>query len=449
MKRDCIFSRVSAAVMAVMLIFSLSFTAYAADDAGSAELVLSSDGLNISAKISVSEEEEALSAGASMTYEGQELAGLTAYFSAKALALESTVLDKPYGIALENLAENLEKSVFAPDSGSIYALDEDVYNRLMDALSAENAQEIYSDTELAAIGESVNVIANALSDAFASVSSYLTMSVANAVLNVNGEDISVNQISYSGDSAMLLALYDALAEELASDEELQSAVAVLIDLAAARSDEISVTGQEAVQTILENKEELHQSLESNLEETPFTLSFTASTTAQSQFVGADLSLAMGEDAFSVSLRISEAQDYYLLEMASGGSTFAAEFEITEDTEEALALRYAIYSDNEEAFAVMFTLDKSAQTFELSYGADGEAAGAVSGYYESSDEMFSLVVDKINGEEFGGTLALNLRSADTLMVPDFTELLDLNEEEINSVLQKLSDGLEELQQFFGE
>ena len=73
---------------------------------------------------------------------------------------------------------------------------------------------------------------------------------------------------------------------------------------------------------------------------------------------------------------------------------------------------------------------------------------VSGSYANSDNLFTLVVDKVNGESFGGTLTLNVRTDDTVTMPAFSELTRLEETEFASVVEALQTGLATIGQLFG-
>ena len=131
------YRRLLALVMAVAMVFGLAVTASAADDAYSAEVVVETQGLTISGKVAFSPADAALLMGANMLSGGQSFAGINAYVSATALVLESPFLKEVYGVEFATLAENLKTSIFAPDSGSQFALDEDTFQQLQSILNGE------------------------------------------------------------------------------------------------------------------------------------------------------------------------------------------------------------------------------------------------------------------------------------------------------------------------
>ncbi len=450
--------RLLALVMALAMVFSLTAAASAADDAVSVEFVLSSEGMEASAKIAVSPEEAALAIGAGLVLNGENFGGLTAYFNSKAAVLESSFLDKAYGVELEKLAENLGSSIFAPDSGTQFALDEDTYNQIVEMLSGDLADRLpeaapEADVDPEALGAAANALTGALSQVMTDISTKLTMQVSSATLTVNGQEVPVSQVIASGDSETVLGIWDSFIGSLEGDAELQSAVAVLVDALGAYSSEINVTGEEFVAALLEQAPELRQSLADDLADAPIAISATVCTASESQqLVKLALGVTVGEDAVSGTLLMSEAQDFFRLEMDENGDATALQFDVTESTDAAFGFHFGAYEGEQEVTAVTFGLDKSAQTFQVGIvsAADEESEGvdtSLSGYYEETDDRFSLVIDKVNGEEFGGAMAMNLRSSDTLTFPSFTEITQLKETEFAAVLEALTAGLSSVSQLF--
>ena len=443
-------SRLLALVMALALVFSLSAAAFA-DDAGSVEFVLSSEGMEASAKWAFSLEEPVLSLGAGLVVNGENLAGLTAYLSAKALALESNFLDKAYGIELEKLADNLASSIFAPNSGSQYALDEDTYNQIQELLSGGLTSRLTTpQTELDtdALASAVTALVEMASQVVADIGPTLSVQMSPAVVTINDQQVSASQVVASGSSDTLLAIWDSVLGKLEADPQLQNALAVLVDAAATYSDDLQVSGQEFVAAMLENAPELSQSL------APVTFSCSVYTATESQTpVKMGTEITIGEETVSGFLVMSEAKDFFRLEMNDGYETTALQFHISQNTDTDLAFRFGSYQGEIEVTSVRFQLDKSAQTFQVGIDtADGEEEVGIhttfSGYYEDTDGRFSLVLDKVDDQEFGGTLAVHVRSNDTLTFPSYTELTQLSETEFAAALEALATGLETLNQLLG-
>ena len=194
-------SRLLALLMALAMMLSLASAAFAATDAASAEIIVSGDNFNLTGKLACSEEENALSMGASMTVDGENTVDLTGYFSTKALVLVSTLLDAPYGIEYAKLAENLPDSVFAPDSGSQFALDQEGYDQLLERFSrvaamGADAAELpdESGADISGLTDAIVALVPAFSQGIEAASKNMTMESSTGKLTINGTEVNVQTV---------------------------------------------------------------------------------------------------------------------------------------------------------------------------------------------------------------------------------------------------------------
>ena len=95
---------------------------------------------NASGKVYFSERNKAVMlSDVELKYESFKVNG-EAYLSSKEFYVEeNNILKGAYGAEFEDLATELSKSIFAPKSGSEYALDQEIYDKLIDIL--ENLDE--------------------------------------------------------------------------------------------------------------------------------------------------------------------------------------------------------------------------------------------------------------------------------------------------------------------
>ena len=469
-------ARLLAAVMAFVMLFALAAPASAEGDAVSVEVVLAAEGMEASGKIAISPE-MVLSIGAQLLLNGECYAGLTGYAGPEAVVLESSFLSKAYGVALADLAENLKGSIFAPDSGSQFALDEDSYNSLLEILSGEFLS-VSGETAVAAVsGENAGVLTDAFSvlgeavgQAANDISDKLAMESAPAVVNINGEDVDVTRMRVAMSTEAIISFYDELLDALESNTDLQGAVATIVDAFSTLAAEYTSTsgeegdavpsGEEAVQMILENLDDVKQSLTDALNEAAVSVAFTVCLAGEEQLpVELTAEITSGEQTVSGTFTMSPAIDFIRLEAVdSDGSVTAVQFDITENSDAALGFHVGSYNGETELFSLNYRQDKAEQTFEVTLaeaGYDVEAetfsgtvSTSVSGYYAVTDTLLALTIDKVDGQEFGGTLTLNIRTDDTVTLPSFTELTKLKEAEFADVIQALSDGFDSLNALFG-
>lgn len=444
-------SRLLALLMALAMMLSLASAAFAATDATSAEIIVSADNFNLTGKLAYSEEENALSMGASMTVDGENTVDLTGYFSAKALVLVSALLDAPYGIEYAKLAENLPDSVFAPDSGSQFALDQEDYDQLLELVSGvaamgEDAAELpdVSGVDISGLTDAIVALVPAFSQGIEAASKNMTMESSTGKLTINGTEVNVQTVKVQYGTASVIALYDAVLSAAKDDEAAQNAIATLIDLVNATGEDLGVTGAEFVQALVEHNQEMRDSMAEALGQYDIQCEVTASANEEgTALVEAGVKLSMDGEPVEVKLQMSESLDYLCLDLNAGGETAALVFAVTENSEDALAFRFSVLSGEDED-AVVYTQDKKAQTFDVSMveTVSGQTTTTtVSGHYVVEEDLLSLVVDTLDGQDMGGSVTLNLRTNDTLTVPSFTEITKLTEEELMNVFQSFAPGVE--------
>lgn len=444
-------SRLLALLMALAMMLSLASAAFAATDATSAEIIVSGDNFNLTGKLAYSEEENALSMGASMAVDGENTIDLTGYFSAKALVLVSALLDAPYGIEYAKLAENLPDSVFAPDSGSQFALDQEDCDQLLELVSGAaamgaDAAELpdVSGVDISGLTDAIVALVPAFSQGIEAASKNMTMESSTGKLTINGTEVNVQTVKVQYGTASVIALYDAVLSAAKDDEAAQNAIATLIDLVNATGEDLGVTGAEFVQALVEHNQEMRDSMAEALGQYDIQCEVTASANEEgTALVEADVKLSMDGEPVEVKLQMSESLDYLRLDLNAGGEAAALVFAVTENSEDALAFRFSVLSGEDED-AVVYTQDKKAQTFDVSMveTVSGQTTTTtVSGHYVVEENLLSLVVDTLDGQDMGGSVTLNLRTNDTLTVPSFTEITKLTEEELMNVFQSFAPGVE--------
>lgn len=444
-------SRLLALLMALAMMLSLASAAFAATDATSAEIIVSGDNFNLTGKLAYSEEENALSMGASMTADGENTVDLTCYSSAKALVLVSALLDAPYGIEYAKMAENLPNSVFAPNSGSQFALDQEDYDQLLELVSGvaamgADAAELpdESSVDISGLTDSVTALMPALTTAIQAASQNMTMQTSTGKVSINGAEVNVQTVKVQYGTAAVAALVDSLLATAKDDEAVQNAMIALIDFLNASGNDMGVTGEEFVQAVVEQNQEMRDAVAEALADYDVAWELYISSNEDGTApVELGFQMTLDGETVEAKLQMSESLDYLRLELNAGGETAALVFAVTENSEDALAFRFSVLSGEDED-AVVYTQDKKAQTFDVSMveTVSGQTTTTtVSGHYVVEEDLLSLVVDTLDGQDMGGSVTLNLRVNDTLTVPSFTEITELTEEELMNVLQSFAPGVE--------
>ena len=453
--------RVLSWVLAFALVFSLTAvsaaTASADEGVYSAEALFSAEGADISGKLTLDVNNLLLGLTAGMYSQGQSIMDASAYLSPFALAVDSMLIGGAYGIDLTTVAQNLPKSIFAPTSGSAYALDQESYDQIMALLSGELTLDVQVSADApapsldeTAMAEAAAVLIEAYSGSIEELIGLLNMETSSGSVVVNGKPVQVDQIRFTADADSCVAITSALIAPLEGNVQAQEALATIIDQSVSFSgQDLGATGAEIVQMLTTQLPQQLETARAELAEAGFSVSSVVCLASDTQMpvkIGFELK-ADGDDV-EVNLLISETLDFFRLEVLNNGQAEGAfEFAITENSENALSFKFSVQEEDAEAASVDFRLNKAGRAFVLSISSNG-AATSVSGYYNITDTLFSLAVDKLNGQEFGGTITLNLRSDDSIRLPSFTELTTLSEADFTALVQTISQTAESLGQMFG-
>lgn len=442
--------RVLSWVLVFALVFSLAAAASADPNTCSAELVFSAEGVDFSGKLALDTAQGLLGLIASVTSQGETAELASGYVNAQALAVDGPLVGgAAYGFDLNTLAENLPGSIFAPDSGSSFALDEETYNEILAMLSGELPEPAVMnsaamDTE--AVQQAAAVLKEAYSGILEDILAEMTIETAETAVEVNGVSVPVNQVRCGVDGDGIINMMLISLDVLANNTDAQAAYAIIFDQYSAISDQ-SLTGEEFVQAMLS---ELPQELEQSREELQgfsgvVTFCLSSATEAPVKF---SLEIQDDYEQVAINLLLSEGLDFFRLECTEDGVLVASlQLDILANSDNDFACKLSVTDEYQEYSSLSFNLNKAAKTFALGALADG-ASASLSGTYEITDTLFSLTVDKVDGQEFGGTLTLNLRSDDaSLAMPDFTELTRMSEEEFTALVQVVMENVQSLSQLF--
>lgn len=449
-------ARIFSWITAFVLVFSLlAFPARATSapsGALSAELVFSSEGMDISGKLALDPDQLLLGAMVCVGANGTSLADLGAYLSGQAVAAGGSMIGGTYGVDFATLVRNLPKSIFAPDSGSSYALDEETYDQILALMnrgmgSAARFGSFGADVSSDELTKAAAVLQEAYSGIGETLVSCLKLDVKNASMVIRDNPIQVQQGEVLIDGEALAAIADALITPLQGNTEAQEALATMIDgINAVSDEELGFTGEEAVELLVSQLPDMLPELVQELEDTGFSVRFTLCFSNDVSFpVKYGMALQADGEAVELSLLISEALDFYRFELKEDGAvTDYMQLDITKNTSDALAFKFTVQSEDEEPVSLDFNLNKAGKAFLVTTVADGEIS-SISGYYSSSDERFSVTVDKVDGQSLGGTLSLILRSDDAISMPIFSEITTMSETEFTALVNRVSGAFEMLSQ----
>ena len=435
-------ARIFSWITAFVLVFSLlAFPARATSapsGALSAELVFSSEGMDISGKLALDINQQLLAAVAGVGTNGITLADLGAYLSGQAAAAGGSMIGGTYGVDFATLVRNLPKSIFAPDSGSSYALDEETYNQILALMNrgmgpAARFGSFGADVSSDELTKAAAVLQEAYSGIGETLVSCLKLDVKNASMVIRDNPIQVQQGEVLIDGEALAAIANALTTPLQGNTEAQEALAAIIDgINAVSDEELGFTGEEAVEMIVSQLPGMLPEMAQELDAAGFSARLILCISNDTPFpVKFGMELQADGETVELNLLISEEMDFYRFELKEDGAV---------TTYMQLAFKFTVQNEYEEPVSLDFNLNKAGKAFLVTVTADGET-NSLSGYYSSSDTLFSITVDKVDGQSLGGTLSLILRNDDSISMPTFSEITTMTEEEFTALVDQVTAAIE--------
>lgn len=433
-----------AALMAVMMVLCLVLapTAQAAAveesfSNGSAEFKMSADGLDINAKLYV----DAANPSAALTGTlnlGSQVVDAALFVTENALMLKSdALLDQVYGIDLGKLAENLPNSVFAPDSGSAYALDQETLDSLTQTTPASAfTGALTVDPQFGeALEKYVEVIVKDITD-------NMEMAMNSQMVNVNGEEIDTSAVTVTIPTAAMTAVVTDVLTMAADDAELKDAIANVYDQAVAAGmveGATDATGAETVAALWESlpqaKDEAVKSLTDSMAEVSVSMNTSKET---ENLIAASVIISMNQEPVVLSYFTNEDGSFTTVEMsASGESLMACYYIVEENTDDAYAAVFMVTEGETEDMHIATTWNKvtGAYTFEM---ATPEQSTTVTGTIKTTDDSITITIETIDGQSVGD-MSVTLKANDSITAPaSFTEIMTMSEEELNTALQGAMD-----------
>lgn len=445
------FSRVVASVLAVLLMISLVPAAAALGPGSSLELKASAEGTELSAKAFVDTAGEFFALTGKMTSEGKTMLDGGLYVSARYIILQSAVLlGKTYGLDLTHYAENLASSVFAPDSGSTLAQDADTYAMLQgnfaDVITTNvSGQNLEALQELvlnltAPVETLIGAMEKPINELSDNLVSNAEISMKPGVLTLhNGEqkNVSLTAITF-GPEAMGNAVGQLLLE-LEKDEEVKFAVTEIVTLLqdagilTLKDDMADMTGEDLVEAVWQQLPEIARTLPKEMAEEKISVTFRAATekaTEDMVSIGVDLSAEgkteslevcfvqdAGQTQCGITFAISgqKARTVWITASEQGRGNAEYRFELVEEDK---SLGYAALSLEPGKYSLTLCVD--------------DETTVLSGRIQETADSLVITLDMVGQKPVENTY-LALRTNDSIIVPQYTEVLSLGEEEMEALI----------------
>lgn len=425
------FASAVAALMALVLVLTMGFAPVAsAEDGmeestcGSVALKVAVEGMNLDARLAVDFANSLAAIALQMEADGTAL-DLSIFGSQTACALQSSLLDQVYGVDRTKIEENLPKSVFAPDSGSAYALDEESYAALMEALIASKAAPAEA---LENTGDATALVEKYGSILVEAISGKLKNEAGFETITIGAEEIRAMVTSVTLDTDAICGIVESILSEAAQDEELKALAAAYFDQRGVY-EVTGMTGEEMAAEMWENMDAFTQETVASIQEAAVCLSGKMYMKGAAP-VAVALEVTVQDDPLSIQLTLGEeplkSGEVSLVVTAGDVEMIRMAYEVVENTEETYAARFSFSEGETDVLQFALAWDKIASAYVISTAVDGVPM-SLAGTVTQEEDAIIVTLDTINGVDMGD-ISLTLREEDTVEIPAFTEILTLTEEQ---------------------
>ncbi len=443
------YNRMFALVLAFVMAFTLaaapapsvSAESASSDPSASLEVNIDAGGTVYNGKLYFDMVNEVFAIVGSMGYNGQTLLDAAVYLGSAGLVVSGTpFLDQPYGVDLQNLTTNLPNSVFAPDSGSKLALDQETYDMLMGGPESMLAPQITVTPDVEVMEQGVNALMPHLETYMNALMQNAQISAGPKTLSLPTGDVKTTTSTVSVTGEVIAESMTALINSLAGDPEAQAALAQIYDelvssgLVTPSGDLEGVTGKQFFDTIFQNKDEFCQELAQSMAESSMAVTGSAAIDQQTEEL-VSIGLEIAADGETVGFEVVFANGTYYLDVSDNGVHSKIVFCIQKNTESLLVATLAVTEDDVETARIAFTWNKDAGTYEVTV-ADDTTTGSLTGTITSDENSTTITFDTIDGQSMGSTY-IKLSSADPIVAPSYKEVLTMTEEEILQVVQNVT------------
>ena len=431
------FASAVAALMALVLVLTMGFAPVAsAEDGmeestcGSVALKVAVEGMNLDARLAVDFANSLAAMALQMEADGTAL-DLSIFGSQTACALQSSLLDQVYGVDRTKIEENLPKSVFAPDSGSAYALDEESYAALMEALiesKAAPAETLENTGDATALVEKYgSILVEAISGKLKNEAGFETITIGT-------EEVRAMVTSVTLDTDAICGIAEAVLSEAARDEELKALAAAYFDQRGVY-EVTGMTGEEMAAEMWENMDAFTQETVASIQEAAVGLSGKMYMKGAAP-VAVALEVNVQDDPLSIQLTLGEeplkSGEVSLVVTAGDVEMIRMAYEVVENTEETYAARFSFSEGETDVLQFALAWDKIASAYVISTAVDGVPM-SLAGTVTQEEDAIIVTLDTINGVDMGD-ISLTLREEDTVEIPAFTEILTLTEEQAGTFVE---------------
>ena len=354
---------------------------------------------------------------------------------------EDKIVGDAYGVKLSELADNLADSIFAADSGSDYAMDKEIYEKLMDALESTDNKKLTDDAE--------KLIKTLVKDLFKIVLDNAEIESESASTRIGGKKTDVRMVTITIDDEAVEGIikdaYDYLLESKDIEkflEKHEDALAPL--LAEVYDDEKYDSLSEAYYGMLEEAEDdvedMCDSISDGFEDITLEIATPKLTTKLLK-----LELKVGKESiFTLDCGKDGIKDSDKVTLQVGD-----DIKVTYEVKESDSKSYqSCLSVDQYGDVMQYTIniDKQKETYKVTVGEKGDDESyVITGDFITKGDATTITIGKLACEEdgeseeiFSSDITITIEKSDKMPSPikDFKTIADIKEDDIERWMEKI-------------
>ncbi len=393
------------------------------------------------AKLYMDADKQAMAAEAAVTLDGEPLVDGNVYFDSEQIVLACAALlgDTAYGIDLTKLEENFADSAFGPDGAYSLGIEEEQITELFSTMKEQ--EEMRRDAE--------KIAKDAVSMLVKSVKKHSEAGREKDSLTFGEKTVKTNVITIKLDGNALAAIAEDVVRYLDTEESIETFISDYATLLAADLDMEPDDLLEEYKDAVDDAKDTLEDFEDNVEEVEIEIAVSISKSAK-EIVALEIKIEDDNDpVVEISMLAGptwKAMTSLSIEIDPGYDAIKVVYTVEEDSREEFRASLKVTEDGDEMMAAKLTYEKKDGDFKAALTIDGDEL-ILRGMMTTKGKKTTYILESLtlDGEKIKlGDIEVVINLADKLpSVGKYTDILTLDEDEIEDILADIEDVIEEI------
>ena len=350
-----------------------------------------------------------------------------------------------WGFEKGKTSESFADSIFAPDSGSAYALPEEAYE-IIDGMLKYYDECNVEDTRK----DLGKFIEDYLKVAVKSISKNAEYESDNDKVDVGDDSVNARVITVSINEDTIVAVLEDIYAEMEKDKDLKKFVTEQAEALLEHIDlDMDIEADEIYDNLLDALDEAVDVAKDEIEDVDIELEIVTpkmSSKLMKLVVSSD-----GDEIFTLDLGKDGIKDSERIELIIG-EEISVVYEIEEHSKKIYKSALEVEYDGTEVFAMDFEFDAKEEYFEISID---DLGVSLSGSYTVDGDVYTFICNEISaaGETIEDVFSIKIAIEEKADMPDILEpdevndIFDIEESDINKIIEDVVGKFEDLDNWF--